>query len=39
MRYWMGIVLAVTAFGQQREIGGDFGYGFYRYGDPEFDYE
>jgi len=32
MRFWLGIVLTAAAFGQQREIGADIGYGFYRNG-------
>ncbi len=32
MKCWVGIVLAAAAFGQQREIGADIGYGFYRNG-------
>ena len=32
MRVWIGLIFALAAFGQQREIGADIGYGFYRNG-------
>lgn len=32
MKYWLGIVFTLAAFGQQYEAGADVGYGFYRNG-------
>jgi hypothetical protein len=32
MKYLAGVLFALTAFAQQYEVGGDFGYGFYPHG-------